>query len=651
MKSIKYILPAAIVVMFASCDFMSTNSPSAMDAAYVYSSPERCEQAVAGVYELFGTNNHYRNRMACGFQGLNTDIEYSSYSRSDKEEQKAVVLYNMTDVNSNVSNANKQDVWSYLNIGIERCNNIIEGIEEFGADDAKTQYFLGEAHFLRAFQYLEMVKFWGDVPLRKKSLAADPDGVNNPKTDRNEVFEFIREDLQTAAQLLPWSEECPAPANNNIERPSKAAALALLARADLMYAGKAVRPNQIIQGGTSDFSVRYNIEDASYRKELYQEVLDACGAIINHDGDSKLIGDYQKIFRDLCADNTSYKAMEYLWVMPFKYGFRGQFLNYNCPKIKGNDGSSKLTGKLKNYDDHCSTSAVQHVTPVQIFDFEPGDSRLFTTIVPGTWNYTNASSVSSDDEKREIIFPGVPAAEERMFEKNVNIRDYYLGKYRVEWMETEFSTTDDGVNYPILRYADVLLMFAEASIGGISGDVPANNTGLDGKAMLDKVRARAGLSAAATLDMEAIMHERACELCGEYVRKWDLMRWGNLKEKMVAARATLTQMASPAGRAELGINDSIYFKYAYDAELNGWVIDRSSLYGLVKGQTGRPAEYDSEAGWVAKSIYYSDDEPVLSVSNYPLYADEDKLESRQYWPIFSVNYLVSATTLWNDYGY
>ncbi|MBQ8100484.1 MAG: RagB/SusD family nutrient uptake outer membrane protein [Paludibacteraceae bacterium] len=652
MKTIKYMMLAVPVLALVACsDFMSTNSPSAMDASYAYSSPERCEQTLAGVYDLFAQNNSYRNRMACGFQGLNTDIEHSTYSTSNKEEQVMLVLYNMTDVNSNVSNNKKQDIWSYLNIGIERCNNIIEGITEYGGQDAVTQYFLGEAYFLRAFQYLEMVKYWGDVPLRKESLAKNPDGINNPKTDRNEVYEFIREDLRKAAEILPWSESCPAPAANSIERPSKAAALALLARADLMYAGKAVRPEKIVPGGTSAYKVDYNLELPADRKAVYQEALDACAEIINHDGDSKLIGNYEQVFKDLCNDKTSYKTMEYIWVMPFAMGNRGQFLNYNCVKLTDTKQKDGISGKLPNFNASCSTNAVQQVSPIMIFDFEKGDKRAGVTYAPGVWYYNNAESVTTDETKREAIFPGVGASEDRLYEKHNTINKYYLGKYRVEWMDREFTTTEDGVNFPILRYADVLLMFAEASIGGISADKPENKWGLDGKAMLDKVRARAGLGAAATLDMDAIMHERACELCGEYVRKWDLMRWGNLKEKMIAARDKLDQMSTPEGRAALEINDSIYFKYAFDSEVNGWVIDRESIYGLHVGELGAPAEYDESAGWVKKEIYTSDSEAVLGSAKYPLFADEEKLESRQYWPIFSVNYLVSPTTLWNDYGY
>lgn len=656
MKAYKLFILAIAGATLSGCqDFLSNNSPSAMGSEYVFSSPERCEQAIAGVYELFGSNNGYRNRLACGFQGLNTDIEHHSYSTSDKAEQKAIALYSMTPSNSQVSSATNADIWSYLNVGIERCNNIIEGIEENGQRDennnleAKTQYYKGEAHFLRAFQYLEMVKYWGDVPLRYKSLGADLNGASVPKTDRNDIYEFIRQDLKEAAKLLPWSAECPGRAANTVERPSKAAALALLARADLMYAGYSVRPESLEEHGNSgQCSIRLNVEDAAKRQELYQEALEACAQVINNE-DSKLLADYESVFRLICADETNYTKMEHIWVMPFNAGSRGQFLNYNCPKLTGTGQKDELEGHLPNFKASCSTSSVQSVSPLLIYEFEKGDKRKYTTFVPGVWRYNDGSDSFSDPDKREVYFGGLGADTKRLFEKVSKIDKFYLGKYRVEWMSHDHSGTDDGVDFPILRYADVLLMFAEASIGGISGDAPVNNTKLDGKAQLDKVRKRAGLDPAVALNMDAIMHERACELCGEYIRKWDLMRWNKFVDNMKNGRATLDKMTSKEGRTEMQINDTIYFQYKFDADINGYVINRETVWGLNKGEMGLPADYDET--YIKSGLFISDNDEVLGNAKYPMYENESYLTTHQYWPIFSVNVGISNGTLWNDYGY
>lgn len=146
-------------ICLTGCDFFDTKSVSTMDSKDVFSTPAYTEQAIAGVYELFGENNSYRNRLACGYQGLNTDIEHSTKSDgTTKQDEKELMIYNATYTNGSVASTTKSDIWSYLNTGIERCNEIIEGIEANSAydnpgsdDDQAMRYYLGEAHFLRAF--------------------------------------------------------------------------------------------------------------------------------------------------------------------------------------------------------------------------------------------------------------------------------------------------------------------------------------------------------------------------------------------------------------------------------------------------------------------------------------------------------------------
>ena len=149
MKYSKFLCVLFASALMVSCDsFLNNESPSAMDKASVFSSPTNAEQAIFGVYNLIGANNSYRNRIACGFTGLNTDIEYSTKSTSTNGEQE-LMMYDCSISNSRVSNTNGSDIWSYLNTMIERCNRIIEGLETYGdiEHDATMREFLGEAYF------------------------------------------------------------------------------------------------------------------------------------------------------------------------------------------------------------------------------------------------------------------------------------------------------------------------------------------------------------------------------------------------------------------------------------------------------------------------------------------------------------------------
>ena len=641
MKTNKYIVLIASVIVLAGCDFFDSKSPSAMDAETVFSNENSTEQVIAGVYEQFGQDKSYRNRLACGYQSLNTDTEHGTKNSGRADWN----IYSMTPTSGDLSTANGKDPWGYLNSAIERCNNIIEGIEQYGdMSSAKMKYLLGEAYFLRSFCYLEMVKLWGDVPARFVSISKDPEGLKTPKSDRTNVLAQLRIDFKKAADLLPWSNECPGTAQNSTCRPSKAAALALLARTDLMYAGKGVRP------ATWQSGPEFLVNDASLRAELNTEVMWACSQIINNGNEqTKFQPNFEDIFRKICADETNYYNSEVFWEIPFADGSRGQVLQYNCTKM------SDAVGGLKNNEGGSSNSAVG-IVPTLYYDYEAKDTRRDVTMARYIWVYDDGTKFNSDAEKVALAFPQKGSDAQILYQKNQMISDWYGAKYRVEWMTRNRTGNDDGINFPIIRYADVLLMAAEASIGGIGGDMPTNTYGINGSECFNKVRSRAGVGAK-ELTMATIQEERKLEFTGEYIRKYDLMRWGILKETLLAAHERLGQMNRHEGEfAQL--SDSIYLKYKYVGDeysfstgIKGFIID--SVYGLNKGETDVPAFYNKENGWVKTSIYSGSSGRELAPDNYMLFDRDypERLNGRQYWPIFAVNVGQSNGALWNDYDY
>ncbi|MBN2788022.1 MAG: RagB/SusD family nutrient uptake outer membrane protein [Paludibacteraceae bacterium] len=614
-----------------------------------FENPYFIEEQIQVIYSnnIFGEDKSYRNRIACGYQGMNTDIEYCN-----KIDALNISRYNCSLAEPAISYLSGKDPWGALNKAIYQCNYVIENILSY-SDTTKVEfkYLLGEVYTLRSFVYLEMIKFWGDVPA-VFALSEDPYPL---KADRNLIYEQIRVDLKKAAELMDWSENITwKPAKNTISRPNKAFALGLLARADLMYAGYALRPDTWITGGGATYCVQYNIQDANKRKDLYQEVLMACGEIIAHYGDTKLKPTFEGVFKDICQDKTTFTETEWLWAMPFEDGLRGQFMNYNCPK-----SSDALKALVNNSAG--STNSAQLIVPTFIYDFEAGDTRKWVTVAPFTWAANNAEVIASDVAKRKLIFPGAfltdNPAEKILYQKNVDITKIYLGKYRVEWMNRVRNGNDDGIDYPVMRYADILLMFAEASLGGISGDVPTNNTVLNPQVQFNKVRARAGLSGK-TLTMDNIIAERAFEFCGEYLRKYDLERWGKLKDKLVATTARLNDLDNHQGEFA-GMTDTVYFKYRNADELvytgigavvtKGYVVQE--YYGFTLGENTEPADYATNPDiWVVKNMY-GDFVPRNLANDYKLYENVDLIDKRHYYPIFQINIDASNGSLWNDYDY
>ena len=641
MKILKYFVIPLTALSMASCnDFFDTESPSSMDDV-VYKSPEQTKLVIAGIYNEFLQDKSYRNRLNFMI-GTNSDIEYNAKSSNNSYSQ--LTMYGSLTTNSEMSVSGGKDPWGYLTSAAARAAAAIDGIER-NADlgNPVFAYALGEAYFLRGFITLEMVKLWGDVPVIKSI-----ESYTSDKRDRNEAFELIRSDFKKAIEYLPNSADCPDEAQNNVSRPSKSAAYALLARADLYYAGYALRPNTFTKGGTADCSVQFNVKDASKRAELYKEAMDACKAIIDVD-DAKFKTNFEDIFKDLCKDVIAYDKTEYIWVMPMNDGSRGQFLQYNCPKMDG-----ALTA-LKNNQSGSSNSTNQ-VVPTLVYDFDKADLRKWVTIAPYKWVCDKGSGISGTAETVQKIFPGYNGTDNVVYQSKQDINGFYLGKYRVEWMSRVRNGSDDGVDYPVVRYGDVLLMYAEAAIGSMEGNVPSGADAGLAQTCYDRIRSRAGL-ASQPLTMDGIIKERAFELCGENLRKFDLIRWGVFEQYMKRAAERLNELNLHTGEfADTG--DEIYFKYKQNDELlyaggkatHAYEMDLEKTYGLAHGENEQPADYDTDESWLKKNLFAKDN-GSRHLATYKLFFDDSPIGMRQYWPIFNQNVAASDGSLWNDYGY
>ena len=652
----KYLILGALALTLVACekDFFTPDSPSATGTS-AFKSALTTEQAIAGIYNVFGEDKSFRNRLCGGYSGLNTDIEYINKSSG---QGYTSAIYTLDKGQGDLSGQSGKDPWGYLTTAIERASTVVEGILQYGdTSNAQFQYLLGEALCLRAFCYLEMIKLWGDVPDMFDPFTGDD--INNlfkEKVDRNILFDKLRVDLQEAARLMPWSANCPGTAANYVGRPSKAFALALLARVDMMYAGLAMRPDVFTKGGTSACSIQYNIKDAEKRKELYAEVVDVCGQIIKNECALETFATrfpFEQVWRNLCADVTDYSKVEFIWVIPFMDATRGQVLCINGLKM-----DPSCAGVMINTQDG-DTKTVQtkvqgmvRIVPTFLWDFEDGDLRRDVTVCPFQWMCDNGQSGAGKDPS---IFPADGLSDKKLYQKLATAQQMNLGKYRVEWMRHKYNVNEDGVDMPVIRYADVLLMFAEATIGSKEGNVPANNTGISGQDAFNAVRARAGLPAKA-LDFNAIVAERAFEFCGENIRKYDLMRWGILGDQLKKTMERLSNMQEGTGEFA-GRLDSVYFKYKLSTEvlsqfpdsIHAYVFD--TIVGIKKGAV-RPATFDKSNGWVAKSLYTKDDEEkYLDPSKYFLYSPTTDVDRHQYWPIFQVNIDAARGALWNDYDY
>jgi len=216
------LLPALLGL--SSCKkFLDLKPVSAITTENAYTTAANIEAALNGAYSSFMVTNYYQWEFV-EQSDVRSDNAYAGGSGDGDFLQ--------LDLNT-ISNANGlvyRD-WTELYASIAKCNAVIDHIADVAADPAMTDtrrtQIIGEASFLRAFHYYQLVKLWGGVPLEKHSNSSDPSVIRISRAPDTAVYNFIAADLQTAVQNLPDSYGSPS---IDKVRATKGAANALLAK-------------------------------------------------------------------------------------------------------------------------------------------------------------------------------------------------------------------------------------------------------------------------------------------------------------------------------------------------------------------------------------------------------------------------------------
>ena len=605
MKKYLYILTAAVFALsLSSCEkILDTESPSAFDAATVYSNYSLTEGTIFGITEAFCEVNSYRGRFLPWY-GFNTDVEwYNTYKPGDGKSD--IAAYDCLPNNAQLNLSNGPFPLMYM--GIERANLVIEGLREYGKVDEKADmaYLLGEALTLRAMIYYDLTKAWGDVPARFESLTSET--IYAPKESRDVIYKQILADLEEAIPYLPYPGATSA--TSRTDRVNKVFAEGLYARIALAASGYALRPDDG-KVNTGDLgTVRLSSDSELQKSVLYPKALAYLKDAIAS-GSASLESDYRNMwYKFNNMDNlTAGPAYETLYVIPFGAG-RGR---WNFTFAINSEGASISNGVSRGGD--------AGPVPTMFFKYGANDQRRDITCVNYKWNKDNSIE---------------PAG----------IGKWYFGKYRFEWMDAQPYTggNDDGIKPVVMRYADILLMAAEIEneLNGPSG----------AKQYLLPVRERAykgheseAEAYVAALDsqeamFQAIVDERALEFCGEFLRKADLIRWNLLKTKLDEAVEDMLALRGLEG-AYASLTGDIAYAYADDAKS----IDITFL--TAGGETPKGAElsvgYVSKYDDAKKTGFYTD-------RIHGIYTSDP--EQHMFWPIFNDTMTNSQGYIKNDYGY
>lgn len=658
MKKYIYILAAALVA--ASCSMFDNAIESPSQSTYaddvVFSNYTLAEYSIFGISEIVGHTNSYRGRVHL-FYGMNTDIEtYSSNSAGTDDSGLDAVddRIRMSEYNSTPNDTQLNTTTNAYNeivTGIERANLCIQGLRQYAdLSDKDMAYLLGEALTYRAFFYFELVKMWGEVPLRTEPVSTAT--IYLQKSDRDDIYKVILADLEEAMDYLYWPGE--APQTQRADRMNKAFAKGLYARVALSAAGWAWRPDEGKVGTGNLGSLRLTTDPELSAAVLYPKALGHIDDIYN----SKTVAletSYETLWRKFNNSEHITGSSEVLWVIPFSDS-RGRW-NYTHayphtaggPFITNNSargGSSLPTANLW-------------------FKYDKNDSRRDITVVNMRWN-----------------------GETQQWELRGAVNYWFWGKYRFEWMINNpyNGGNDDGVKPIVMRYADVLLMGAElAACTGDLGKAQTYFSEVRDRAMGSKTATKYVATNALTLGsagtdgngmiadhnnqntiLGAIYQERALELAGEFVRKQDLIRWGLLKTALDEESADLEDLAKMQG------DYAAFNAYATDRETDGRTFRTYPLYwrenhaaqkieffGLDADQIGKtPADYTTTDpnGWVVMERYISSEAFRNTTSgaytwNYLYRNAQDDPYPRSVWPMYNLTMSTMQGALVNDYGY
>uniref|UniRef100_UPI003FEF5161 RagB/SusD family nutrient uptake outer membrane protein n=1 Tax=Phocaeicola sp. TaxID=2773926 RepID=UPI003FEF5161 len=567
----------------ASCDdILDAPSISSTDETVVFSSVDLAEDAVMGILQSFAETNSYRGRFLV-YYGMNTDMEWYNSSENTGDDKARLSNYNPNTTNTQMNTDN--NAWAKFYEGIERANMCIRGLENYAdLKDPAFRQLLGEALTLRAIYYCDLLKAWGDVPARFAPITTET--IYQPKADRDSIYaRLIFDDLKRAEELVAWPNETAT--TRTTERVSKAFVKALRSRLALYAGGYSQR---------NDGTIRLSNDPRLAPAEMYRVVKEECLSIINQ-GCNRL-GEFEDTFRRLCQDDVT-AGNESIWEIPFSAG-RGRVL-------------FDLGVRHKDVDQYTKQAKGGTVgpTPIAFYKYDPQDKRRNVTCVPYFW-------------EKGVQVPNA-------------VNQWYFGKYRYEWMNRIVtSSNDDGVNWLYMRLADVYLMAAEAinELDGPQAAAPYLKPILDRALPADKAEARlAAATASRDAFREAIVEQRGLELCGEMLRKADLIRWNRLGSTLEAAKAEMTQLLNKEGKYA-ALPDKIYFQTVtgapkaqstvWDAVKAGETVE---IYGVELGQTdeeGAALGYAENTSWAGKNDWAGKIEG--------LYVNDP--DQYQFWPIW-----------------
>jgi hypothetical protein len=482
---------------------METKSPDKLTSDNFWRNADDAEAGMAGAYSQLECATSYWGFAEIKFpvEMYPSDLVKIGGDAYNYEDWLAIYNYNVNSANTQIAS-----YWDIHYRGINFSNQVLENVTKMTKDQidpTKQKELLSEAHFLRGYYHLKLLLAWEKIVLRDQYPKSIPE-THKALDERSECWDFIIADFEKAAKNLPSSYN-----EQNIGRATKWAALAYLGKANLFRAG----------------------EDSANATEYYKAAKSAFAEVVGSNKFS-LVSNFISMF-DGTNQNSNEAVFELQLSNNTDNGAWFKFPHHRWIKPKGLGGWDEIAGsdfllsEFKKEGKIASDGRYDHrLYGTLFFDDEyfndSNNPRVYGYTFKDWWDYNKTSYTYTGFRK-------------------------YLPSTR-----KELDAYNHGNNMPLMRYADVLLMYAEtlnelnetASAIPHINNVRAIHGGLPTMSGSDK--------AAVTAQIE---HERICEFAMESSRFHDLRRWGKLNETMAAH-----------GRS--GVNDATHFFPIPESEVN-----------------------------------------------------------------------------------
>lgn len=537
MKNIKiYIGIIAFMSVFSACkkDFLEREPQSIVVEDQVYGDPKLIEGVLANLYNRIPTDASLTNRWT--EHTAYDDAVWSGSGNSGDEYRNNIISYPV-------------DRWRLWDYGFIRDVNLgIEGVQKSAKLTVQQkEQFSAEFRFLRAYDYFEMVKRMGGVPLVTSPLVYDYSGdatsLQLPRSKEVDVYDFIASELDAIVNTVGN--------NGSTSRANKYTVLALKCRA-MLYAGSLAKYNNLMASPITLPGGEVGIP-AQRATDFYNKALDAAKQVIAgpyslyKTNSSNLGENFYEALTKKTGNPELILIQDFLQSKGFKHGFSYDNIARSLREdnlassaiapslnlvekyeyLDGTDGTLKI--RTPDNSDYIYYTNTQDV-------FANKDARLYGTVIyPGTsfrnlpvniqagvalWNGSGYQIIEGDLGARYTdgkLLTGLDGPQRSALD--LSNTGFYLRKFIDNTPLASTRTRGTDIAWIRFRLGEIYLNAAEAAF----------ELGQTGSALtyINTLRERAGFGANSltSLTIDRLRNERRVELAFEDHRVWDLARW------------------------------------------------------------------------------------------------------------------------------